>query len=172
MFLKPCTDSVCCQVYKYMVLLVHQEVASSNTWGHTTVGLFQQTPFVAVTVLTEKQIFKSLSLANSSLRFCKWNGQGVQICTLFHTSICQPHQKVYKAVCGALWRVRGWWTQTRRARRERQAIDGWWGSGAHRSAEASVMALMNSLLITFTAKWSRSRRASTEAWVWLVWGST
>lgn len=38
---------------------------------------------------------------------------------------------------------------------ERQEKDGRWGSGALRRAAASVVALMNSLLITFTAKWSR-----------------
>lgn len=50
--------------------------------------------------------------------------------------------------------------------------DGRQGPGALRRAGASVAALMNSLLITFTAKWSRSRRAASEALLRVDWGKT
>lgn len=55
-----------------------------------------------------------------------------------------------------------------------QGKHGKWGIGASVLAAVSVVGLINSLLITFTAKWSRSRsrRAATEVQVRLVWGST
>lgn len=61
-------------------------------------------------------------------------------------------------------------SETEQTRDEKK--DGRWSSCALRRAGASVVALMSSLLITFTAKWSRSRRAATEAQVRADWGKT
>lgn len=61
-------------------------------------------------------------------------------------------------------------SETEQTRDEKK--DGRWSSCALRRAGASVVALMSSHLITFTAKWSRSRRAATEAQVRVDWGKT